>query len=186
MEKHKNLSVFLSLVLRHKPEVIGLALDGEGYLNVDELIKGINDSGRKIDMKKLSELVDTDNKKRYSFNDDRTKLRASQGHSIPVNLSLTKGKPTGKLFHGTAEKFRESIDKLGLLAGGREYVHLSDNLLTALKVGSRRGKPIVYLVDYEKMLEDDLDLWVSENGVWLSNDIPAKYLSIFNMSDIGK
>lgn len=180
MEKHKNLSVFLSLVLRHKPEVIGLSLDDEGYLEVDKLIKGVNESGRKIDMKMLSELVDTDNKKRYSFNDDKSKIRASQGHSIPVNLSLTKGKPTGRLFHGTTEKFKDSIDSKGLLKGNREYVHLSDDLETALQVGSRRGNPIVYLVDHEQLLADGYTLWVAENNVWLSNDIPAKYLSIFN------
>lgn len=179
MEKHKNLSVFLSLILRHKPEVIGLKLDEEGYLEVEKLIKGINETGRKINLDILNEIVDTDKKKRYSFNHDKSKLRASQGHSIPVNLSLVKRKPKGNLFHGTSEKFKDSIDKKGLLKGSREYVHLSDNLNTALQVGSRRGRPIVYLVDWERMLADGHDLWVSENNVWLSNNIPSKYLSLF-------
>lgn len=178
MEKHQKLSVFISLILRHKPEVVGLKLDDQGYLQVSEMLKGINDSGRHIDIVMLNEMVDTDNKGRYSFNTDKTKIRANQGHSIPVNLRLTKGEPTGRLYHGTALKYKDNIDNKGLLKGKRQYVHLSDDISTATKVGSRHGEPIVYLVDHEKLLLDGHELWVSENNVWLSDDIPAEYLSI--------
>lgn len=181
MEKHQKLSVFISLILRHKPEVIGLTLDDEGYLEVNKLIEKINESGREIDLKILNEIVVTDNKKRYSFNEDKTKIRANQGHSIPVNLSLKKAVPKGPLYHGSSEKSKELIAQLGLIKGSRNYVHLSENLETAIQVGSRRGKPIVYQIDYNKMLEDNFELWISENNVWLSNDIPPKYLTLLNL-----
>lgn len=180
MGKHQKLSIFISLVLRHKPEVVGLKLDDQGYLHVNELLKGVNNSGRHIDIDMLNEIVDTDDKGRYSFNADKTKVRANQGHSIPVNLNLVRGKPKDKLYHGTALEYKDNIDNKGLLKGERQYVHLSDDINTAIKVGSRHGEPIVYLVDHEKLLLDGYELWVSENNVWLSNDIPAKYLSIVN------
>lgn len=178
-KKNDRLSVFLSLVLRHKPEVIGLALDNQGYLKLDDLIDGINKSGREVELQTILDIVNSDDKKRYSLSEDNSKIRASQGHSIPVDLSLANGIPSGQLFHGTAERFKESIETTGLVKAGREYVHLSENIETAISVGSRRGKPVVFLVDHKKMLEDGHELWISENNVWLSENIPTKYLSLF-------
>lgn len=180
-KKNDRLSVFLSLVLRHKPEVIGLALDSQGYLKLDDLVRGINKSGREVTLETILEIVNSDSKKRYSLSEDNSKIRASQGHSIPVDLSLANGIPTGQLFHGTAERFKESIESNGLIKSSREYVHLSQDIATAISVGSRRGKPVVFLVDHKQMLEDGHELWVSENNVWLSENIPPKYLSLFEV-----
>ena len=138
-------SKFLSLILRHKPETIEIKLDEHGWADVSELISGISKT-RPFDMKMLEEIVRTDNKQRYSFNEDKTLIRANQGHSIPVDVELEKKTPPEFLYHGTGEKFVSSIDKEGLLSKSRLYVHLSKDIDTAVKVGSRHGKPVVYRV----------------------------------------
>ena len=143
-------SKFLSLILRHKPETIGIKLDEHGWADVSELISGISKT-RPFDMKMLEEIVRTDNKQRYSFNEDKTLIRANQGHSIPVDVELEKKLPTEFLYHGTGEKFVSSIDKEGLLSKSRLYVHLSKDTGTAVKVGSRHGKPVVYRVAAGKL-----------------------------------
>lgn len=178
MEKHVKLSVFLSLLLRHKPEAIGLTLDEQGYLEVDKLIENINKTGRTINKDILDEIVCSDNKKRYEYNTNKSKIRATQGHSIKVDLELIESVPKLCLYHGTADRFVESINKHGLIKGTRQYVHLSEDINTAIDVGKRHGQPIVYKVDTENMLKDDYVFWQARNGVWLSENIPAKYLSI--------
>lgn len=146
-------SKFLSLILRHKPEVIGITLDEHGWADVNELIKGIAKT-RQFDMTMLEEIVATDNKKRYSFNSDKTLIRANQGHSIAVDVELKKMVPPEILYHGTAEKYESFIDAQGLIPKSRLYVHLSIDIDTARTVGSRHGKPVIYVVDAMKMHED--------------------------------
>jgi len=169
-------SKFLSLILRHKPETIGIKLDEHGWADVSELISGISKT-RPFDMKMLEEIVRTDNKQRYSFNEDKTLIRANQGHSIPVDVELEKKTPPEFLYHGTGEKFVSSIDKEGLLSKSRLYVHLSKDTDTAVKVGSRHGKPVVCRVAAGKMADEGFEFFLSVNGVWLTKAVPAEYLS---------
>ena len=169
-------SKFLSLILRHKPETIEIKLDEHGWADVSELISGISKT-RPFDMKMLEEIVRTDSKQRYSFNKDKTLIRANQGHSISVDVELEKKTPPEFLYHGTGEKFVSSIDKEGLLSKSRLYVHLSKDTDTAVKVGSRHGKPVVDRVAAGKMADDGYEFFLSVNGVWLTKAVPAEYLS---------
>ena len=162
----KNTSKFISLVLRHQPEAIGIALDEHGWADVQELIDGINRSeGHTLDMELLEEIVRTDEKQRYSFNEDHTLIRANQGHSIPVDVELEEKIPPDILWHGTGEKYVSSIDAQGLIPKSRLYVHLSSDLETARKVGSRHGKPIIYEIDCRGMVEDGYRFFLSANHV---------------------
>ena len=173
----KSLSKFISLILRHKPEAIGIALDEHGWADVRELIDGIcRTPGNKIDMETLEEIVRTDEKQRYSFNEDHTLIRANQGHSIPVDVELEEKTPPDILWHGTGEKYVSSIDSQGLIPKGRLYVHLSTDVRTAEKVGSRHGKPVIYQIDCKKMVEDGHRFFLSANGIWLTKAVPAEYL----------
>ena len=169
-------SKYISLILRHKPEVIGISLDEHGWANVSELVAGINKT-QPFSMEQLEEIVRTDNKKRYSFNEDKTLIRANQGHSIPVDVELPEKQPPDILYHGTGEKYVSSIDRQGLIPKSRLYVHLSKDSDTAFKVGARHGKPVVYRVDAHKMAEDGYKFYLSVNGVWLTKEVPMKYLS---------
>ena len=170
-----NTGKFIALILRHKPEVIGIHLDEHGWANVDELITGIAKT-QEFNMAMLEEIVRTDNKQRYSFNNDKTKIRANQGHSIPVDVELEQKTPPDILWHGTGEKYVSSIEAEGLIPKTRLYVHLSSDPDTAIKVGSRHGKPVVYEVTAKKMQEDGYVFFQSVNGVWLTKQVPVKYL----------
>lgn len=169
------LSKFLSLVLRHKPEVIGISLDQNGWAKVEELIAGIAKS-RKFDRGMLEEIVRTDKKQRYAFNEDRTLIRANQGHSISVDVGLETAGPPEILYHGTGEKYVGSIEREGLLPKSRLYVHLSKDRETACKVGRRHGKPVVYKVLAGRMHGDGYAYYRSQNGVWLTKEVPVRYL----------
>ena len=169
-------SKFLSLILRHKPETIGITLDEHGWANVDELLEGMRKT-HVIDMAMLEEIVATDNKQRYSFNEDKTLIRANQGHSIPVDVELEKKEPPEYLWHGTGEKYVASIKAQGLLPKSRLYVHLSRDYDTAVKVGKRHGKPVIFKVQSQKMQEAGYDFYCSVNGVWLTKEVPVEYLS---------
>ncbi|MDE5778838.1 MAG: RNA 2'-phosphotransferase [Lachnospiraceae bacterium] len=138
MQNLNKLSVFISLVLRHKPDAANIALDEHGWANVEELLSGINETGRKIDMDILEEIVATDNKQRYSFNQGKTLIRANQGHSVPVDVELKMQEPPEFLYHGTATRFLDNIINEGLKPMSRLYVHLSKDTETALKVGKRK------------------------------------------------
>lgn len=168
-------SKFMSLILRHKPETIGISLDEHGWANVDELIAGIAKT-HKFNMDILEEIVRTDNKQRYSFNEDKTLIRANQGHSIPVDVELDEAEPPAELWHGTGEKYVSSIDKLGLIPKSRLYVHLSKDEETAMNVGKRHGKPVLYKVKAGDMYKDGYKFFLSKNGVWLTKEVPVKYL----------
>ncbi len=173
----KETSKFISLILRHKPETIGIVLDEHGWADVEELIRGINGAGNhRLEMELLEEIVRTDEKQRYSFNEDHTLIRANQGHSIPVDVELEEKVPPAVLYHGTGEKYVASIDAQGLLPKGRLYVHLSSDVETAKKVGMRHGKPVIYTIDCAKMTADGYQFYLSANKVWLIKQVPAKYL----------
>lgn len=170
-----NTGKFIALILRHKPEVIGIHLDEHGWANVDELIAGIAKT-QEFNLEMLEEIVRTDNKQRYSFNDDKTKIRANQGHSIPVDVELEQKTPPDVLWHGTGEKYVFSIETEGLIPKTRLYVHLSSDPDTAIKVGRRHGKPVVYEVAAKEMQADGYVFFQSVNGVWLTKHVPTKYL----------
>lgn len=167
---------YICLILRHKPETIGITLDKHGWANVNELIKGISDK-YPITMDILEEIVRTDEKQRYSFNEDKTLIRANQGHSIQVDVELEEMEPPVYLFHGTGEKYAESIDQNGLIPKSRLYVHLSKDVETAINVGKRHGNPVIYLVDSKKMYQEGYKFYRSTNGVWLAYNVPREYLT---------
>ena len=171
----KDTSKFIALILRHNPETIGIALDEHGWANVDELIAGVNRT-HPLDMKRLERIVAEDDKQRYSFNDDKTLIRANQGHSIPVDVELAEVEPPEILYHGTGEKYTGSIEKEGLIPKSRLYVHLSGDEETARKVGMRHGRPVIYIVKSGDMYRDSIRFYRSVNGVWLTKFVPVKYM----------
>lgn len=184
MGKLDKLSKFLSLILRHKPEVANIELDEHGWANVEDLISGINQTGRTINLEILEEIVATDQKQRYSFNADKTLLRANQGHSIPVDVELSEQKPPEFLYHGTADRFLDSIMAEGLKSMNRLYVHLSKDTETAWKVGRRHGTPVILKINSGKMYEDGYKFYLSANGVWLTKQISPTYFTIQKPIDI--
>lgn len=167
-------SKFLSLILRHKPEAIGITLDEHGWARVDEVIAGIAKT-RPMSMDILAEIVATDSKRRYAFNEDKTLIRANQGHSVHVDVELEEKEPPEVLYHGAGEKSVASIETQGLLPMSRLYVHLSTDVATA-KVGQRHGKPVVFRVDAQKMAAQGHRFYVSRNGVWLTKLVPEEFL----------
>ena len=178
MNNDKNLSKFLSLILRHKPETIGITLDENGWADVAELLRGIKKSHPTFNFETLEKIVRENDKQRFSFNDDKTKIRANQGHSIQVDVELEKKIPPTFLYHGTIERNANSIDAKGILKGSRLYVHLSADIETAQKVASRRkGTPIIYKISALAMHEDGYIFYQSKNGVWLTDFVPPKYFS---------
>ncbi|MDE6833652.1 MAG: RNA 2'-phosphotransferase [Ruminococcus sp.] len=176
-DKLQKTSKFLSMILRHKPEVIGIELDEKGWADVRSLIDGVNKSGKYfLDMNILEEIVRTDEKGRYSFSDDYTRIRANQGHSVKVDVDLKRCQPPEYLYHGTAEKYVKSINKQGLIPKDRLYVHLSADVITAEKVGSRHGKPVIYKIFSGEMYRQGYNFCISANGVWLADFIPLNFM----------
>ena len=176
----ERISKFISMILRHRPEVIGITLDEHGWANVNELIKGINETGEEVEFSKatLEKIVKTDKKQRYSFSQDKTLIRANQGHSIPVDVELEKKEPPKVLYHGTGVKSVKAIQEQGLLPMERLYVHLSTDVETATNVGKRHGTPVIFQVNAEQMQKDGYDFFQSVNGVWLTKEVPTKYLEL--------
>ena len=174
------VSRYISLILRHKPEVIGIALDKHGWADVDALIRGIQETKEPaFSREMLDEIVRTDSKQRYAYNEDRTLIRASQGHSIPVDVELLQAVPPEILWHGSGEKYAASIEKIGLIPKSRLYVHLSKDMDTAIAVGKRHGKPVVYQVDAGRMAQSGYLFYLSANGVWLTKEVPVEFLQKF-------
>ena len=171
----KSTSKYLSLILRHRPEAAGITLDAHGWANVEELIAGVRKS-RPFDRETLEKIVATDEKQRYSFNENHTFIRANQGHSVPVDVELPVTEPPEILYHGTGEKYAASIDAQGLLPKGRLYVHLSGDEDTARSVGIRHGRPVIYRVLSGQMSRDGFVFYRSVNGVWLTKTVPPMYL----------
>ena len=176
-EKTRKISQFISLVLRHDPGAAGITLDEHGWADVSDMIKGINAAmGCSLDRKALEEIVLADDKQRYSFNEDHTLIRANQGHSIPVDVELEEKTPPDILYHGTGIKYFRSIQKQGLIPKSRLYVHLSSDCTTAINVGKRHGKCVLYYIDAQEMARDGYKFYLSANGVWRTESVPVKYL----------
>ncbi len=172
----KKVSKFLSLVLRHKPETIGLTLDGGGWVDLDELLGAFARHGHEISRSTLLQVVELNDKSRFAIRDGL--IRASQGHSIDVDLGLTPRTPPDLLYHGTATRFLDSIRSEGLRSRSRQFVHLSSDEETAVSVGSRHGKPVVLAVDARAMQECGCAFYLSENGVWLVAEVAPKYIDV--------
>jgi putative RNA 2'-phosphotransferase len=172
----KSISKFLSLILRHSPETIGLQLDENGWADVAELITKAAAHRQVFDKATLEMVVAGNDKQRFSFNEDHTRIRANQGHSINVELNLVAQEPPEVLYHGTVAKFLQNIKQEGLLKMSRQHVHLSKERATAEKVGSRRGVPVILTVRSGQMFHDGIAFYLSENGVWLTDKVPAKYI----------
>ena len=168
-------SRFMSLILRHKPESIGISLDAHGWADVEELIKGISKK-YPFDRNILEEIVRTDDKQRYTFNEDKTLIRANQGHSIPVDVELEIVTPPEYLWHGTGEKYTDSIELSGLIPKSRLYVHLSSDEEIAINVGKRHGNPVVYRVRSGEMMKKGYVFYLSKNNIWLTKNVPVEYL----------
>ena len=177
-QSNTKLSKFLSLVLRHKPERIGIELEENGWVDVETLLQQMNTAGKAIDLEMLNTIVENDSKGRYSFNTERTKIRANQGHSIDIDLGYAPVAPPPILYHGTASRFVDSILQTGLKKQNRHHVHLSAEQKTAIIVGKRHGKPVIFEVLAEAMHKAGFEFFVSENGVWLTDHVPVQYLRL--------
>lgn len=178
-EKRKTkISKFLSLILRHQPEVVGLTLEENGWIPVEKLIKACADYGKPFTFAELKSVVETNDKKRFAFNEDETKIRANQGHSLEVEIEFEQRTPPEILYHGTAERNVDVIFGEGLKKMSRHHVHLSAETETATKVGTRYGKPIIFQVDTASMINEGFEFYVSANGVWLVENVPPKFLKI--------
>jgi len=174
----KRIGKFLSLVLRHDPDKIGVELDEQGWANVKELIEKCKKHRYHFSMEDLIEIVETNDKQRYSFNEKQNKIRANQGHSIDIDLALASTEPPEYLYHGTATRFLSSIMGQGIVRGSRQHVHLSKDKETATKVGSRHGKPAILTIRAGQMFRDGVEFYQSDNGVWLTDYVDVKYLSM--------
>ena len=177
-EKYASLSRFISLILRHQPEIAGITLDVHGWAKVTDLIEGINKT-RPIDIETLREIVAADKKGRYSFSEDGEFIRANQGHSVEVDVELEEREPPEILYHGTCADSVPSINAQGLLPMTRLYVHLSKDYGTAMMTGRRKGDhkhPFVYAVKAGEMFRDGHKFFISANGVWQVKTVPPQYL----------
>jgi putative RNA 2'-phosphotransferase len=169
-------SKFLSFVLRHEPQSIGIMLDPQGWTDIDTLIRKVNEANVPLTLEALKIIVETSPKKRFAFNEALNMIRANQGHSVEVELGYKATKPPSILYHGTGEKSIAQIRQEGLKKGQRHHVHLSADKDTALKVGRRHGKPFIFEVLADQMFADNFEFFVSENGVWLTDSVPSNYL----------
>jgi putative RNA 2'-phosphotransferase len=177
MKKLTETSKFLSYILRHQPQSIGLTLNTEGWADIAELIACANKSGNTIDRALIQQVVDTSDKKRFTISDDGLRIRAAQGHSTAsVAMTYPEQTPPEFLYHGTATRFLESIRKEGLKPGERHYVHLSANVKTATEVGQRYGTPSVLIVAALIMHRAGFTFFLADNGVWLTEAVPVRFI----------
>lgn len=170
-------SKFLSYVLRHKPDSIGLTLDTQGWADIAELIDKTNAAGQSLDLATLQAVAAESDKKRFAISEDGKRIRAAQGHSVTVDLGHAAVEPPPVLYHGTATRFLDSIREKGLLAGNRQQVHLSSDADTARKVGERHGKPAILTIDSGRMFRDGIRFFRADNSVWLTDAVPATYIA---------
>ncbi len=175
-KEKKHISKFLSPVLRHQPELIGIKLDANGWTDIETLIRNSAAKGITFDRELLKQVVETNSKKRFAFDETFDKIRASQGHSVEVDLGYENRQPPEILYHGTAIDHVSSILTGGLKKGARQHVHLSGDYETAFAVGQRHGKPYVFKVLADKMFRDGFGFYFSDNGVWLTDHVPGDYL----------
>lgn len=188
-DEHVALSKLLSKILRHEPELVGVSLDSQGWVAVDELIHAIERAARKAGAPKrlrtlptvtkelIMAVVTTNDKQRFSLSVDREWIRAAQGHSIKIELGYAVVEPPAMLYHGTAWSNWANIAREGLKAQSRHAVHLSADVDTASRVGARHGRPMVLVVDAARMHRDGFAFSRSDNGVWLTTQVPATYLA---------
>lgn len=173
-----NISKFLCFVLRHRPESIDIKMDENGWVDVNDLISRCSGKTLSLSREVLDQVVETDDKKRFTYSRDGTKIRAAQGHSIAgLNMSYESATPPDVLYHGTASRFIDLIKKNGLLPGLRLYVHLTTNRDTAMDVGKRYGQALLITIDAKQAFADGINFYQAENGVWLTNSLPLKYLN---------
>jgi putative RNA 2'-phosphotransferase len=177
-KRRTKISKFLSLILRHKPEEIGLKLDENGWANVNDLLEKSAKANNRFTFEELEEVVTTNDKKRFAFDETKSKIRASQGHSLKVDVGFEEKTPPEILYHGTAEKNVKAILENGLKKMARHHVHLSSETETARTVGTRYGKPVIFKVDTTAMLAENFRFYVSANGVWLTDEVPPKFLEV--------
>lgn len=170
-------SRFLSLVLRHRPEKIGIKLDHSGWVDIKVLLVAMAKHNRSLTRDQLQEVVDTNNKKRFAISEDGKRIRASQGHSVDVDLGYNRETPPVFLYHGTVSRFLDSIKEQGLQRGSRHHVHLSEDPATATDVGGRRGSPVVLTVKARYMHDCEYAFFQSANGVWLTEHVPPEFIS---------
>lgn len=169
-------SKFLSKHLRHDPGGLGLKLEEGGWVLVDDLLKACDRKGMRISRAELDAVVADNDKQRFSFDAKGTRIRANQGHSVQVDLQLEAVTPPSLLYHGTGHVTADAIEQEGLRKMRRHHVHLSTDIPTATQVGARHGKPVIFAVDAEGMHRDGFEFFCSENGVWLVDEVPPKYL----------
>lgn len=172
----EQLSKFLSFVLRHKPEAIGLVLDPNGWASIDELLAESNAHGTQLHLDELLQVVETSDKKRFTLSADGRRIRAAQGHSVSVDLEFPPTQPPGTLYHGTAERFIDRIMSEGLRPGERQHVHLSLDAETARHVGARHGHPVVLRIDAHGMTARGYSFYLADNNVWLTKHVPPEFL----------
>lgn len=175
--KPVTVSKFLAKHLRHAPDALGLTLQPGGWVPVDDLLAASNKIGFSLTYDELIECVETNDKKRFSFDDTGDLIRANQGHSVEVDLQLEEARPPDVLYHGTVDRFLASIMTEGLKKGKRHHVHLSKDVETARKVGARRGKPVILQVNAGAMHAQSFTFFLSANGVWLTDSVPAVFLT---------
>lgn len=176
-KKHTETSKFLSYILRHQPEAIGLELDSEGWGDIATLITCAAKHGQSLDPQLIRLVVDNNDKKRFEISEDNLRIRAVQGHSsAQVDISYEAKTPPEFLYHGTATRFIDSIREKGLIAGSRQYVHLSAEETTAINVGQRHGKPKVLRVNALAMYAEGFNFYQAENGVWLTKQVPVQFI----------
>ncbi len=176
-------SKLLSRVLRHTPEDAGLTLGPGGWVEVDALLRGLKRAGHALTRPELESIVAENDKSRFTLSQDGQRIRAAQGHSVPVDLELTPVPPPPTLFHGTARASLDAIFAQGLNPGRRQHVHLSADAVTAERVGARHGKPVVLTVHAHAMHADGHTFWHADNGVWLTTQVPARYLGFHGASE---
>ncbi|MFK3650647.1 RNA 2'-phosphotransferase [Lysobacter enzymogenes] len=175
-DPHKKLSKFLSLILRHEPQAIGLTLDAEGWAEVDDFIAKAGAHGKLYSRTLIETIVRDNDKQRFKLSDDGRRIRANQGHSIDIDLALAPLEPPATLYHGTATRFAGSIRKTGLEKRSRQHVHLSLDRDTAVKVGSRHGTPLVLHVRAGEMHARGLVFHRADNGVWLTDAVAPEFI----------
>ena len=166
------------MILRHKPEAIGLELSGNGWVKIDELINLANKNGQIISKELIDKVVKTNDKQRFTYSSDGLCIRANQGHSIKIDLELKPQVPPDTLYHGTTEKFIGNIMSQGLLKMKRHHVHLHSSKDDARKVGARRGKPITLEINSKFMFDNGLDFYLSKNWVWLTDYVSPRYIKM--------
>ena len=176
-ETIKTKSKWLSKHLRHSPQKVGLVLEEGGWVAIADLLRAANDNHLSLTRAQLQEVVKSNDKQRFSFDSTGTKIRANQGHSVAVDLQLQTQTPPDILYHGTAEKNRAAIMEQGLHKGRRHHVHLSRETQVAVQVGSRHGNPLVLTIDALGMHAAGFDFYRSDNGVWLVESVPPRFIS---------